>query len=236
MIKFYYLDELEESKMFREFWGERSELRRFADGVVRETIVWTKDKKRVISDILQAVLTKHWNNLRLTEYNCWADKLLVGQGGELQSKYLSEITPVLYQLDGLALPITSVTSISQEWRHSRVGVKTRGWNIRSDSYHENKDFCSKLEKGVPVPPYVPVMDVIIQPGRSGKWPTDPEGVRRLYIAWLSEVGSALEKKLDNVKQFIFDENLIVVNIERETAFRYYVKDIFDIVLFYSQLT
>jgi len=215
-------DELEESKIFRKFWGERSELRRFADGIVRETILWTKDKKQVISDILQAVLTKHWKNLCLTEYNCWADKLLVGQGGELQSKYLSEITPVLYQLDGLALPITSVTSISQEWRHSRVGVKTRGWNIRTNSYHENKDLCSKLEKGAPVPPYVPVMDVIIQPGRSGKWPTDPEGVRRLYIAWLSEVGSALEKKLDNIKQFIFDENLIVVNIEKETAFRFHV--------------
>jgi len=217
-------DDPEESKRFRQFWGERSELRRFQDGVVRETLVWSKDKKQIIGDILRAVVNRHWHKLHITEYNCWADKILVGDGGEQEYKYLSEITPILHELDGLALPIVGVTSISQEWRHSRVGVKTCGWNIGSKSHNNHFELCEKLSKGEKVPPYVPVMDVMIQPARSGKWPRDAEAVRRLYIAWLSEVGSAMEKKLGDIEQFICGENLMVVNIGKEIALRFHVSN------------
>jgi hypothetical protein len=33
---------------FREFWGERSQLRRFHDGVVKEVVVWGDKKEEVI--------------------------------------------------------------------------------------------------------------------------------------------------------------------------------------------
>jgi hypothetical protein len=33
---------------FREFWGERSQLRRFQDGVVKEVVVWGDKKEEVV--------------------------------------------------------------------------------------------------------------------------------------------------------------------------------------------
>jgi len=33
---------------FREFWGERSQLRRFQDGVVKEVVVWGDKQEEVI--------------------------------------------------------------------------------------------------------------------------------------------------------------------------------------------
>ena len=44
--KFIISDQPNAAK-FREFWGERSELRRFQDGVVREVVVWGNRKDEV---------------------------------------------------------------------------------------------------------------------------------------------------------------------------------------------
>ena len=41
---------------FRQFWGDRSQLRRFQDGSVKEMVVWGGDREEVVGDIVQAVL------------------------------------------------------------------------------------------------------------------------------------------------------------------------------------
>ena len=45
-----------ECQEFRKFWGDRSQLRRFQDGSVKEVVVWGGDREEVVGDIVQAVL------------------------------------------------------------------------------------------------------------------------------------------------------------------------------------
>lgn len=56
-----------ESKEFREFWGEKSELRRFQDGSITESCVWSTmdapvgEKRLICKKICFHLLTKHFN-------------------------------------------------------------------------------------------------------------------------------------------------------------------------------
>ena len=44
---------------FRQFWGERSELRRLQDGEVREVVVWGGDRSSVVTEVVTAVIARH---------------------------------------------------------------------------------------------------------------------------------------------------------------------------------
>jgi len=216
-------DEIKEAKKFREFWGERSELRRFQDGIVREAVVWSKNKSEIIGEILRTVITRRWSGVTLTEYESYNRNILNGDGGASCRQYLDQITPILYGLEDIALSITAVIALGEELRLSRVGTQSSGWDIKKGDYR-GEDMCKKLQDEFSVPPYVTVMDVLLSPLRSGKWPEDQEAVRRLKIAWLSEVGNALENKLRDIKQFIFEENLLIVDTKKKVALRFYVTD------------
>lgn len=108
--------------------------------------------------------------------------------------------------------------MGEEWRLSRVGTQSLGWDNKDGGYR-GADLCKKLHEDSSVPPYVSVMDVMLSTARSGKWPYNPEAARRLKIAWLSEVGNALEDKLCDIKQFIYEENLLVVDTKKKVALR-----------------
>ena len=220
ILSYFYLvlDEIKEAKKFREFWGERSELRRFQDGIVREAVVWSKNKSEIIGEILRTVITRRWSGVTLTEYESYNRNILNGDGGATCRQYLDQITPVLYGLEDIALSITAVIALGEELRLSRVGTQSSGWDIKKGDYR-GEDMCKKLQDEFSVPPYVTVMDVLLSPLRSGKWPEDQEAVRRLKIAWLSEVGNALENKLRDIKQFIFEENLLIVDTKKKVALR-----------------
>lgn len=53
----------EEAKSFREFWGEKSELRRFEDGSIKEAVYWPsktpKQSRRTVFRIINHVLSSH---------------------------------------------------------------------------------------------------------------------------------------------------------------------------------
>ena len=76
---------------FRQFWGDRSQLRRFQDGSVKEVVVWGGDREEVVGDIVQAVLDSScsscWSS---TRYTCQSDHLYTGR------PVLYTCPPVLY--------------------------------------------------------------------------------------------------------------------------------------------
>jgi hypothetical protein len=46
---------------FREFWGERSQLRRFQDGVVKEVVVWGDKKEEVVGKFCTFPFSLVWS-------------------------------------------------------------------------------------------------------------------------------------------------------------------------------
>ena len=61
-----------------QFWGDRSQLRRFQDGSVKEVEVWGGDREEVVGDIVQAVLDSScsscWSS---TRYTCQSEHLYI---------------------------------------------------------------------------------------------------------------------------------------------------------------
>lgn len=57
---------------FRKFWGDKSELRRFQDGSIREAMVWSKGKsiadKRIICKKIVEFLLKTKFNINKNQY------------------------------------------------------------------------------------------------------------------------------------------------------------------------
>ena len=54
------------------------------------------------------------------------------------------------------------------------------------------------------------LDVLLVAEHSGKWPKDPEALRRVRLAWLMEVGGKLEAAMDGLVSRVMEETLIVM--------------------------
>jgi len=209
---------------FREFWGERSELRRFQDGVVREVVVWGNRKDEVIGDLVRAVVARHHPGIDVEQTGAWHNKIIVGDGGSAARAELDVITPILYGLEGLPLTVSGVAGFGEEIRLSRVGVRAGGWRMGGKIVKEKDGAGMLLENAGMAPPYITACDVMLQAEHSGKWPKEESAVRRLRVAWLSEVGAALAKKMEGLNQRLVGEHLMVVTPSKEVVFRFFVGD------------
>ena len=58
--------------------------------------------------------------------------------------------------------------------------------------------------------YVEPLDVLLMPEHSGKWPKDPEALRRVRLAWLLEVGEKLEAAVGGLVSRVREETLVVM--------------------------
>jgi len=207
---------------FRRFWGERSELRRFQDGAVKEVVVWGNRRDEIMPDMARAVAARHHPGVEVVELGGGLTKLLVGDGGETARQELDVLTPVLYDLEDIPLKVSGVSCFGQEYRLSKVGARPEGWKIGGKTVKEKEGVAMLLQKIGMSPKQIDCVDVMLQAAHSGKWPKDSDAVRRLRVAWLNEVGKALSKQVPGLKYRIVGENLIVVPTSQQVVFRFCV--------------
>ena len=204
---------------FRVFWGERSQLRRFHDGTVREVVVWGGAKEELVGDLVRAVISRHFGGCQVEERGGWGEGLLQGDGGLSAKAVLDTLVPELYNLEGLPLAVAGVAGSGPASRGSRVGeatVRKAGGKI----VREVDGLCKLTGKGGMAAASLQPLDVVLTAEHSGKWPKDAEAVRRLRAAWLVEVGKALVKKVPGVKAKLAGEHLLV--LKDSTVLRFYV--------------
>ena len=194
---------------FRTFWGERSQLRRFHDGTVREVVVWGGAREELVGDLVRAVISRHFGGCQVEERGGWGEGLLQGDGGLSARAVLDTLVPELYNLEGLPLAVAGVAGSGPAARGSRVGeatVRKAGGKI----VREEDGLCKLTGKGGMAAASLQPLDVVLTAEHSGKWPKDVEAVRRLRAAWLAEVGKALVKKVPGVKAKMAGERLLVL--------------------------
>lgn len=114
-----------ETETFREFWGEKSELRRFQDGTITEAVVWngrTLAEKRLICKEIITYLLKNKFGLELRDYQYVASQLdsQIGQDVEEASLLVIEafdqLMKQLRDLNDLPLEVVNVHGISPVFR------------------------------------------------------------------------------------------------------------------------
>lgn len=171
------VEEKEEAKKFRQFWGEKSELRRFKDGSILESLIWTQTGPIGLCEQISRYILKlhlHLQDAHLEFfgkdfYSVVPVKTTDAPAFQAARQAFNVFERDLRDLSDLPLEIRQVAATSP--------------GLRSASIHQ--PFHS-MAKGVAQP-----MDTIILFEASGKWPENLAAIQRTKIAFLIRIGDLL---------------------------------------------
>ncbi|KPI34383.1 U3 small nucleolar RNA-associated protein 22 [Cyphellophora attinorum] len=166
-------EEQEAAEAFRQFWGDKAELRRFRDGSITESLVWdssTPVTKQILCQLLkvhfsldsehvQQVTVDISGALPTSSSDATAHFTLVDQT-------FQKLSATLLGLAGLPLPIRSVSPASEHLRSSSLSVAV-------------------------TEPVLGPVDVLIEFDSSGRWPDSLPAIQHTKIAFLVKLGDVL---------------------------------------------
>ncbi|KAI9815618.1 MAG: hypothetical protein M1826_001986 [Phylliscum demangeonii] len=209
-----------ETDSFQKFWGSKAELRRFKDGSILESVVWTtKDSKvPVVQQIILYLLERHLK-AGITQSVNFVDGsfnglLCGGLKDGLQAlapfrhfaALYHELEMTIRGLPGLPLQVRHVAAAGSCMRHASTDVldSSRAWVGLTPS------------------------DVQVQFEGSGRWPDDLAAIQRTKIALLlkmaellagSKSGLVSRLGLENEKYTVLNRAFLDVIFPGKAAFR-----------------
>ncbi|KAF2838574.1 Nrap protein [Patellaria atrata CBS 101060] len=180
---------------FRQFWGEKAELRRFKDGSILESLVWTikDDKSSVIEQIIAYILLRHFgeNVVKQVKYltpsarDLFRSDILGTTPFQPIMVAFSTLEKHIRSLENLPLRIRQVLAVSPSLRYTSTEVPTFG----------------------PGNPMAQPADVVIQFEGSGRWPDDLIAIQRTKIAFLVKLAELLEQSVEGISVRVGLENV-----------------------------
>ncbi|XP_072815347.1 nucleolar protein 6 isoform X2 [Vicugna pacos] len=198
-----------EAADFRQFWGSRSELRRFQDGAIREAVVWeaaSMAQKRLIPhQVVTHLLALHADipDTCVHYTGGLLDTLIQGlketssTGEEALAaavRCYDDLSRLLWGLEGLPLTVSAVQGAHPVLRYTEVFPPTP---VRpAYSFHEHlQERASLLPRpDKPCPAYVEPMTVVCHLEGSGQWPQDAEAIRRVRAAFQLRLAELLTQQ------------------------------------------
>ncbi|KAJ5816875.1 Nrap protein [Penicillium robsamsonii] len=167
-------EEKEESASFQAFWGEKSELRRFKDGSILESLVWSDESETsIIYQILEYILQRHFK-ITTDEFAFVGDEYdeLLKEHGDGILAYSS---PAFQSIDeafkNLEKSIRGMDEVPLEVRHlAPASSLLRYTSLRPTG----------------------ATDVVLQFESSSRWPDDFAAIQMTKVAFLLKIGDSLE--------------------------------------------
>ena len=194
-------------EQFREFWGEKSELRRFKDGRILESVVWevtTADEKaHVPSNIVRYLLKRHFN-IGENDVETWQtpfDSVLrlpqsISQQ-YLASKISTGFRGALTAFDDL---VTAIKKLDDELPLTLLNISPSSEFLRYTSIFSPVPLPRTLAASLPeCARYLAPMDIIIEFEKSSRWPDDLKAIQTIKLAFFECLASALMKSVDGLK-------------------------------------
>lgn len=180
-------DEPEEAAQFQKFWGEKAELRRFKDGSISEALVWKQGAVPVTLQIISHLTMMHFKILpsavRAETQNLESSILRDDEFSAVVSpkdafrvinSTFQTLTSTLHNLDGLPLPIRSISPTDPALRSSTT-----------------------------VHPLLPSttspIDILIQFDSSTRWPDSLPAIQHTKIAFLLKLSELLGSNDDTTQ-------------------------------------
>ncbi|KAH9830705.1 U3 small nucleolar RNA-associated protein 22, partial [Teratosphaeria destructans] len=174
---------------FRHFWGEKAELRRFKDGSIVESLIWsTQDERSVLEQVVRFIVKRHASEqaeAALTFSDTGFAKLVKG------SQSTAAFQPLMEAYKQMELDIRGRQGLPLSIRH----IMPSDPQLRYASVQEP----SGTQRPVPA-------DVTIQFEGSTRWPDDLAAIQRTKIAFLLDLGRRLEESCDNITAKVGVEN------------------------------
>lgn len=220
-----------EAVAFRKFWGEKAELRRFKDGSILESVVWSvKDTSTsVIEQIVSYILQKHIGAEAAEQARFTSDAYanLVPAGRVQGASSVAPFQPIMNAFAAMEKDIRDLEDLPLQLRHIR-GADPQ---LRYASTEP------------PTAGHTPA-SVVLQFEGSGRWPDDLCAIQRTKVAFLlrlSELLSKLESGyvarigLENPSQPAQNQAFLDVTVSTGFAFRIRIYHDREVTLFERQL-
>lgn len=173
------VEEKEAAKRFRQFWGEKAELRRFKDGSIMESLIWTQTSSLGICEEISRYILKlhlHLHDEDMNFYGKEFSAMLPVKSADWASFQAARQAFTVFERDlrdlgNLPLQIRQVAATGPELRFA---------SVRPPSIQAAKGD-------------IQAMDTTIYFEASGKWPENLAAVQRTKVAFLLRIGELLSK-------------------------------------------
>lgn len=180
-------EDKEAAVRFRRFWGDKSELRRFKDGSIQESLIWSNSglHDNVLEEVVTYTIRRHFGDKVAEELQIVGrsfDRLLPRQRATvvdpvtLYQPLMSAFETLnkdLRRLEGLPLQIRQVSAVDAQLRYASVSMPVL------DSIQ-----CK-----------MGAANICVQFEGSSRWPDDLSAVQRIKIAFLLKIGEVLEETI-----------------------------------------
>ncbi|XP_067056195.1 nucleolar protein 6-like [Acropora muricata] len=203
-----------EAKAFREFWGEKSELRRFHDSSILEAVVWPCKniaERRVVCERIIKHLVQRHGGLKpdcLTFVATQLDGVLhtagssdsgTQAGDEKTQKILQVYDSLCKEIRALDLPlsVSAIQGVSPVFRGAEVFPPNPCF--KNSKIKPSAD-DSELPNNVLIPSEIrntawcPAFQVMLQFETSGKWPNELTAVQHVKAAFHIKLAELLRTK------------------------------------------
>ena len=210
------VEEAEKNPEFREFWGnDKTELRRFKDGRILESVVWdvkTVDEKAHIPAMIAKYLLGRHFGIEETSVFTWQpsfDALIrrptaigdvysrlgssVSRGFRDVISAFDSLVKQIKRLEDLPLSVTTISPVHSALRHTSAFTPTAISTSASSA----------------LPPwarYTPTMDVIIEFEKSPRWPDDLSAVLKMKLAFFEQIARSLMKSVERLTAKVVVDN------------------------------
>ncbi|KAJ5154111.1 Nrap protein [Penicillium coprophilum] len=167
-------EEKEESASFQAFWGEKSELRRFKDGSILESLVWSDESETsILYQILEYILQRHFK-ITTDDFEFVGDEYdeLLKENGDGILAYSSPA-------------FQSINDAFKELEKSIRGMDEVPLEVRHLAP------ASSLLRYTSLRP-TGATDVVLQFESSSRWPDDFAAIQMTKVAFLLKIGDSLE--------------------------------------------
>jgi U3 small nucleolar RNA-associated protein 22 len=197
-------EDTEGCESFRQFWGDKSELRRFNDGRITESVVWeltgqsSNERFQIPSRIVRHIVERHLGIPAhdITIFDTKYDGL-VSIPADVTARYstlapstapeavqrmaltaFDELVKDIKAMENLPLSLVNAVPADESLRYSSCLPPIP---LVSKALHSLPD-CSK---------YIPTMEIVLQFEQSTRWPDDLEAIQKVKVALLDAVAQAL---------------------------------------------
>ena len=170
---------------FRKFWGDKAELRRFKDGSILESLIWsTSDPtESVLKQIVEYIVQRHLGKDAFDSIELiggYYDRLLPGQKSAIDGPS-THFQLVVNAFESLQKEVRALGGLPLQIRHiSATDAQLRYSSTRIPALHSSQGAMEPAS-------------ICIQFEGSARWPDDIIAVQRTKMAFLLKMGELLEE-------------------------------------------
>ena len=179
-----------EAAAFQKFWGEKAELRRFKDGSILESLVWSaKDGgQSVLEQVVRYIVARH-----------------IGENVESGMRFFVDGVKRLMPHDAATAPFQALAEAYKQMESDIRGLEGLPLSIRHITAADGQLRSASLTPPATGPRPTPAV-VVIQFEGSGRWPDDLIAIQRTKIAFLLKLSELLHDSVRTVTPRIGLEN------------------------------